>query len=97
MYTCKEGFNCKEIDLWSVGVVVYKLTTGKMPVTYSKCFKSDIKHEWPTALNFFINQFGRGEWSMVENMLVQMALLFMKVKPEDRLNLKMGIKILDKI
>lgn len=43
-YSCKEGFNSKKIDLWSVGVVVYKLTASRMPVTYSKCFKNDIRY-----------------------------------------------------
>lgn len=68
-----------------------------MPVTYSKCFKSDIKVGWPTDLNFFVTKFGRGGWSIVQNMLVMMALLFMKVKPEDRLNINLGLKLLEEM
>lgn len=96
-FSCKEGFNSKQIDLWSVGVVLYKMTTNKMPVTYSKCFKSDIKFEWPTSLNFCVTQYGRGKWSILQNLLVVTALLFMRVKPEERLDLRKGLIILDRI
>jgi hypothetical protein len=80
-----------------MGVLIYKLTTDRMPVTYSKCFKSDIKYEWPTSLSFFITQYGRGRWSILENMLVSLSLMFIKMKPQERLSLEKGMRILDVI
>jgi serine/threonine protein kinase len=42
----KEGYNETNIDLWSLGVILYHETFGKIPITYSKCFAQDILKGW---------------------------------------------------
>lgn len=50
---------------------------------------------WPTDLSFFHPQYGRGKWSIPENLLVLLSVSLMKVRAEDRLDLNIGLKILD--
>lgn len=48
----KESFNSKEIDLWSVGIILIELLMGKNPITYSKCFGMDIYKGWKIPNEF---------------------------------------------
>lgn len=41
-----ESFNSPKIDLWSVGVILYEMFFKKTPISYSKCFASEIYRGW---------------------------------------------------
>jgi serine/threonine protein kinase len=51
---CEEGFNKKEIDLWSIGVLFYEALLGRKPITYSRCFQQDIYKGWKRSDEFNI-------------------------------------------
>lgn len=43
---CEEGYNSKQIDLWSVGLIVNEILFRKNPLSYSRCFAADIHKGW---------------------------------------------------
>lgn len=43
---CDESYNKKQIDIWSIGLILYELTFKNNPLTSCKCLIADIYKGW---------------------------------------------------
>lgn len=93
----KESFNSTEIDLWSVGLILFELLFEKNPITYSKCFGMDIYKGWkiPNEFGVFCVTRSKRGIRLIESIFEIIAVKSVCVEQQERMKLNKMADILE--
>lgn len=97
--TCEQGFNSKQIDLWSVGMMAYEVFFKKNPVFYSRSFAGDINRGWkiPDEFSIFPSLYRKDGIQIISLIFSILSLNSVCINQKERISLEKMERILKEV
>jgi len=85
----QEGFNKKEIDLWSISVILYEMAFKSIPLYYTRWIGLEILSKWRAGDFSIFPIYRRRRGAMgIETIASLTGISGIQINPQQRLTLK---------
>lgn len=96
----ENGTKKKEIDYWSIGLLVYEILHKKPPLSFGDYIGGNIVEDWlsnSSEFSMYMNKRKRRGIKLIEEMATLLAVNCLQIKQSNRIDLEQMMAILSRI